>query len=211
MNDEANFCSQCEATVSPSAKFCSSCGYDLQNSSTKTSLDANIKLETADAILDKGIKATGTTLKRGLKLFYWVIFFFVLVIGGTMGKELGKAFIKGFNKPTPQSVEKAIILGFQKAAKQFNENGPKMIDEITRWDRMSVGPGARATYHFTILHQVNLSQFKEKIRPVIIKKICNEKKMKSSMKHGGVFIYSYSSKGNNDIVSLEFDKNDCSF
>ena len=81
MNEEANFCSQCGATVSSGTKSCSNCGYDLQNSSTQTPLNANIKLETADAILDKGIKSTGTTLKRGLKLFNWVIFFFVLVIG----------------------------------------------------------------------------------------------------------------------------------
>jgi hypothetical protein len=74
MNEEANFCSQCGATVSTGAKFCSNCGYDLQNSSNKTSLDANIKvkaanikLETTNATLEKGIKATGATLGKGIK------------------------------------------------------------------------------------------------------------------------------------------------
>jgi hypothetical protein len=36
MNEEANFYSQCGATVTLGAKFCSNCGYDLQNISTMT-------------------------------------------------------------------------------------------------------------------------------------------------------------------------------
>tara|TARA_B100000315_G_scaffold215719_1_gene215181 strand:- start:51 stop:905 length:855 start_codon:yes stop_codon:yes gene_type:complete len=43
MNEEANFCDQCEAIVSPSAKFCSNCGHDLKNSSTKTPPDENMR------------------------------------------------------------------------------------------------------------------------------------------------------------------------
>ena len=46
MNEEANFCNQCKATVSPSAKFCSNCGCDLKNSSTQIPLDEEVKLET---------------------------------------------------------------------------------------------------------------------------------------------------------------------
>ena len=63
MNEEVNFCSQCGATVSPYQNFCSYCGYDLQNSSTKTSFDPNIKLETTNATLEKGVKATGAGLE----------------------------------------------------------------------------------------------------------------------------------------------------
>ena len=72
MNEEVNFCSQCGAKVSLGAKFCSNCGYDLQNSSTKTSLDANIKvkaanikLETTNATLEKGFKAVGKGFGAG--------------------------------------------------------------------------------------------------------------------------------------------------
>ena len=74
MNEEANFCSQCGSKINSDAKFCSNCGCDLKNSSTKTSLDANIKLETANvklettnATLEKGVKATGATLEKGIK------------------------------------------------------------------------------------------------------------------------------------------------
>ena len=74
MNEEVNFCNQCGSKINSDAKFCSNCGCDLQNSSTKTSLDANIKLETANvklettnATLEKGVKATGATLEKGVK------------------------------------------------------------------------------------------------------------------------------------------------
>ncbi|MBT6601126.1 MAG: zinc ribbon domain-containing protein [Nitrospina sp.] len=74
MNEEVNFCNQCGSKINSDAKFCSNCGCDLKNSSTKTSLDANIKLETANvklettnATLEKGIKATGATLEKGVK------------------------------------------------------------------------------------------------------------------------------------------------
>ena len=153
------------------------------------------------------------TLRGGSheKPIFWVIFFIAIVIAGTMGKELGKASFKGFSAPTSQAVEKELILGFQMVAKQFNEKGPTMVDEITRLDRVSVGPGARVTYHHTILQEINWSQFKTKMRPEIIKKICNKKEMKASLEYGAMYVYSYSGKGNNKVVSLEFDRNDCGF
>ena len=66
MNEEVNFCSQCGAKINSGARFCSNCGCDLQNSSTKTSLDANVKLETTNATLEKGVKATGKGLQFSL-------------------------------------------------------------------------------------------------------------------------------------------------
>jgi uncharacterized membrane protein YvbJ len=103
MNEEANFCSQCGAKVNSGAKFCSSCGYDLQNNSTKTSLDANIKLETANLklettnatlekgfkSLEKGVKATGEKLGSSLKKIIKLIFK-ILILGAIL---YGVAFI----------------------------------------------------------------------------------------------------------------------
>jgi len=63
MNEEMNFCSQCGEKINSGVKFCSNCGHDLQNSSTKTSLDANIKLETANVKLE----TTNATLEKGTK------------------------------------------------------------------------------------------------------------------------------------------------
>ncbi len=79
MNEEANFCSQCGATVTLGAKFCSNCGYDLQNSSAQTPLDKAIKTQTpldktikievtnTNATVEKGFEAIGQVFKRKKK------------------------------------------------------------------------------------------------------------------------------------------------
>jgi uncharacterized membrane protein YvbJ len=53
MNEEVNFCSQCGATVTLGAKFCSNCGHDLQNSSAQTPLDKAIKTQTPFIIVSE--------------------------------------------------------------------------------------------------------------------------------------------------------------
>ena len=63
MNEEANFCSQCGVTVSPGAKFCSTCGHDLQNSSTKITPDKTVKVEVTNATVEKGFNA----IEKGVK------------------------------------------------------------------------------------------------------------------------------------------------
>ena len=73
MNEEVNYCSQCGVKISPEAKFCSSCGHDLKNSSTKITLDHKItldkaiKLEVTNATVEKGFEAVGKVFKRNKK------------------------------------------------------------------------------------------------------------------------------------------------
>ena len=63
MNEEVNFCSQCGVKISSGAKFCSNCGHDLKNSSTKITLDNKItldkaiKVEVTNATVEKGFNA----------------------------------------------------------------------------------------------------------------------------------------------------------
>ena len=64
MNEEANFCSQCGAKVNSGVKFCLSCGYDLTNSSTKTTLDKAIKVEVTNVTVEKGFQAVKNLFKR---------------------------------------------------------------------------------------------------------------------------------------------------
>jgi hypothetical protein len=61
MNEEMNYCSQCGVKITPEAKFCSSCGHDLKNSSTQIPLDKAIKIEVTNtnATVEKGFKTVG--------------------------------------------------------------------------------------------------------------------------------------------------------
>ena len=70
MNEEVNFCSQCGVKISSGAKFCSNCGHDLKNSSTKITLDKAVKVEVTNATgkgLEKGYGFIFNGLTEALK------------------------------------------------------------------------------------------------------------------------------------------------
>jgi hypothetical protein len=120
MNEQANFCNQCGSIINSDVKFCSNCGCDLKNSSTKTSLNANIKLETANVKLEttnatlekgfksveKGVKATGekigssmsyilTSLKKIIKLIVKILILGVILYGvAFIGFMLQESYLK---------------------------------------------------------------------------------------------------------------------
>ena len=90
MNEEVNFCNQCGVKISSDAKFCSNCGHDLINSSTKISSDktikvevTNAKVEVTNATVEKGFEAIGKVFKKGLK---------AIEKGVAPGKGLKKVF-----------------------------------------------------------------------------------------------------------------------
>ena len=56
MNEEVNFCDQCGAKINSGARFCSSCGHDLKNSSTQIKLDKTKKVGVTNATVEKGFK-----------------------------------------------------------------------------------------------------------------------------------------------------------
>ena len=69
MNEEVNFCNQCGVRISSDAKFCSNCGHDLKNSSTKITSDKTIKVELTNVTVEKGFEAIGKVFKRKKKTF----------------------------------------------------------------------------------------------------------------------------------------------
>ena len=52
-----NYCNKCGTKTDPDAKFCQNCGAILVNVTTKTSLDANIKVATTSVTTEKAFKA----------------------------------------------------------------------------------------------------------------------------------------------------------
>ncbi len=55
MNEEVNFCDQCGAKINSGARFCSSCGHDLKNSSTQITLDKTIKVGVTNATVENRV------------------------------------------------------------------------------------------------------------------------------------------------------------
>lgn len=135
-------------------------------------------------------------------------------ISGQIGKEVGNAIFPT-SKLSPQEVENKLIEGLKKTANQYNQQLPMMIDQNTRIDKATVGPGPRAVYHHTFpkytSRDVDANWLQTNLRPKILKKVCASKDMKKTLQYGGIFVYAYSGSDGVEITRFEIDRNDCGF
>jgi hypothetical protein len=152
-------------------------------------------------------------LRKLLSALGIISIFLIGEIGGGIGKIIGKAAFAPSN-PNEQQVEKKLIEGLTIAANQLNQQLPIMVDEDTRLDRATVGPGARSVYHYTFPNitskEIDSNWLYTNLRPAITRKVCSSKDMEMSLRYGATYIYSYSGSDGNEIARFEIDRNGCS-
>ena len=124
--------------------------------------------------------------------------------------------IKGLAQRTnapPQEAELKIIGELEKAAKVLNKNTPKMIDEVTRMDAATIGPGFRVNINYTLpkhsAGEIDADQLAQNIRPTLKSYACSKKNMKLLLQYGADFVYLYHDKNGILITSITIDRNDC--
>lgn len=144
-------------------------------------------------------------------LYLFVII--AVVIGAVVGRQFaGKWFA---SKPSAQEVEARLMEGFNKAANEFKQKLPMMLDQDTRLDKVSVGPGARIVYQHTLPNytsqQIDANWLVTNLRPDVVSKVCTSADMKQSLQYGGVFVYSYFGSDAVEISQFSIDRNDCGF
>ena len=133
------------------------------------------------------------------------------LVGGAVGKAIGGSV----NTPPKNSmtVDEALIGGLQEAAKKINLSAPKMIDKDTRIDSVSVGPGARAVYHYSFPAYASNAIDANQLQITLIKKLrpqlCANKEMANSLQLGAMYVYSYTGNDGIEITRFETDKNTC--
>lgn len=157
-------------------------------------------------------------IKKLLSILGAVIGIIVVLIfagvGGQVGKEVGRAAFSP-SKPTEKEIMTKLAEGFELAAKQINDSAPTMVDEETRMDGASVGPGALLTYHYTFPNyssrDIESALIQTNVFPSVKRGVCSSKEMKPSLQYGGKYTYSYS--GNDGVLIGEFtiDRHDCGF
>lgn len=157
-------------------------------------------------------------IKKLLSILGAVIGIIVVLIfagvGGQVGKEVGRAAFSP-SKPTEKEIMTKLAEGFKLAAKQINDSAPTMVDEETRMDGASVGPGALLTYHYTFPNyssrDIESALIQTNVFPSVKRGVCSSKEMKPSLQYGGKYTYSYS--GNDGVLIGEFtiDRHDCGF
>lgn len=78
--------------------------------------------------------------KKLLSVLGFIGILIVASIGGQIGKGVGHAALS-LSKPGPQEIEATLIEGFMRAAEQYNRTLPMMVDQDTRLETATVGPG----------------------------------------------------------------------
>lgn len=145
-------------------------------------------------------------------MVFVVVMLIIMAIGGTAGKLIGQS-VFGPSKLAPQQVEEELIKGLAIAVQQINERGPSMLDENTRLDRASVGPGLRITYHHTLprynSQEIDAGVLRDNLAEVR-NRVCANKDMAPNLKYGATYVYSYSGNDGATITSFEVRQSDCS-
>jgi hypothetical protein len=152
--------------------------------------------------------------KKLLTALGFIAVLIVAGIAGQIGREAGKVTFSP-SKLSEEEIEARLIEGFRSAANDINQKLPMMIDEETRLDRATVGPGARIVYHNTFTKytsmDIDANWLQTNLRPLVMRKVCDNKDMRKSLQYGGIYVYSYSGSDEVEITRFEIDQNDCGF
>jgi hypothetical protein len=137
--------------------------------------------------------------------------FVAAIIGGEIGKKAGKtAFV---STPSQHAIEAELIAGFKQAEAKYKTKLPMMVDQDTRLDKMTVGPGVRVVYWYSFpkhrSRDINANDISIKLRSDTVRKVCASTGMKKSLQYGGVYVYSYFGSDDLEIAKFEVDRHAC--
>ncbi|WP_136796059.1 hypothetical protein [Desulfosediminicola ganghwensis] len=138
---------------------------------------------------------------------------FAAIISGSLWRSLRHE--PGLSKHTlsPEMIEAQLIEGFTVTATSINEIAPLTVDEYTRLDGATVGPGARITYRYTLTEfaskEVDPDIIASELIPAVKENACNNEQIKATLLYGGVYIYEYFGKDDIQIGSFQIDKQVC--
>jgi hypothetical protein len=153
-------------------------------------------------------------MKKILSILGIIAIVIVASLCGQIGKLIGDATFSP-SKATPQEVEARLIEVFTKTANQLNPKLPMMIDQVTRLDRISIGPGPRAVYHYTFPQQssrdFDARQLQTALWTEVVRNVCANADMKKSLQYGGIYVYVYCGSDGIEITRFEIDRKDCGY
>jgi hypothetical protein len=152
-------------------------------------------------------------LEKIRSVFLFIGMCIVLALATGISKDVWKAVFSSTFKPSAQQLQQ-LEEGMIKVAEQLNRRGPIMLDKVTRFDRVEVGPGVRATYFYSLPYyssqDIELGTFQANIKSDVKESVCANKKMKFAMQYGATYVYTYSGNNGVEIARFEINKNDCS-
>lgn len=156
-------------------------------------------------------------LKKLLSVLGLVALVIAMAIGGGVGKLVGKGVGDSLTSSTPTQAELEAVLieAFRETAETVNAGLPTMVDEETRLDKATVGPGPRMVYHNTFVgyksDEIDRDWVHTSLRTHVKGNVCASSDMKPSLQYGAIYTYAYYGSEGGKIGDFEIRRTDCGF
>ena len=108
----------------------------------------------------------------------------------------------------------------QETANIVNRGLPKVIDELTRCDSVSVGPGKRFTFHIMVIGYSKAeiqklfdrsnqgTTMENSLKRSSVKSVRNNKELSFLKKNNTLIVYRYIDKAGDVVANIELNEND---
>ena len=100
-------------------------------------------------------------------------------------------------------------------ADMMNSSLPLMLDQDTRWDSSSAGPGKMLNYNYTLVNysaaQINKTQFANNIHQSLTQMICYEPATQIFPQGGVMLNFNYYDNLNKLITTVKLAPSDCGY
>jgi hypothetical protein len=92
---------------------------------------------------------------------------------------------------------------------RYNEGLPKMIDAVTRLNKMEFSDKGWSYFETITVHVDNPSEFLKRVKPSIVEGLCKESNTLDGLKSGLSFRYFYADADGNKLGNVEIIRSDC--
>ena len=145
------------------------------------------------------------------------LFVLIVVIGVIIGvgwwRFFGAVdFEPGHPKTSEMQTEDALMYKImQLQVWELNQQLPTMRDEITRAEKVTLGPGLQVVNHLTLVDYSPSDSENASHKANTIKGVCSDKDLKESLQYGVKYIYAYSGEDTEEILRIEVDADICGY
>jgi hypothetical protein len=190
-------CQKCQTENTKNSVYCRNCGVDLTG------------VQPTEDQTDKQIKKVVSTSKN-IVIKIVSGFFLLMAIG--IASIIGKVAAKSATEPSQEEKKTEMIKMLQGFADDTNPTLPKMVDEITQMDKITVGSDLRLIYHQSTpkysrsdLDINAINNYKQ----TVTNSICSKEETLRFIGDDGVYEYIVNDKNGVEIADVIVTRSDC--
>ena len=150
-------------------------------------------------------KQSSGNKRFGLTKMQWGLI--VGIVFAAIGSYVGTQLASG-NFGSATSIDKQLLA----MTNEINKSCPLVMDQDTRLDNTSAGPGRMITYNYTLVNlsieKINVDEFRDYIQPRVINNARTSDDMKYFRENEVTLRYKYSDKNGNFVFDVKVTPED---